>query len=97
MSDHYLKDPRANTYGGWIAALEILAKYDGGLERHMSTWSEHDILYLHGGPEPKSFRYDEENSETVCEWDHDTAPDVETLERLGFHWDSDVECWAKFT
>ena len=45
MSDHYLKDPRANTIDGWIAALEIFAKYVDRAKYHYMS-AEHDILYI---------------------------------------------------
>lgn len=93
MSKNYLKDPRANTFEGWIAALTILAKYNGGLQGNLSTGSEHDILWLSDKPEPLSVDEEEETEE----WADDVKADAEVLNALGFHWDSEVDGWAKFT
>jgi hypothetical protein len=94
----YLKDPRANTFEGWIAALTIFSKYNkSGLQGRMDTASEHDILYLSTVPAPTSARHDEDEGETVCEWDEAVKEDVQILTRLGFHWTTEADCWAKFT
>lgn len=97
MSDIYLKDPRANTYEGWIAALTIFAKYEEkGLQARMDKAAEHDILYLPSKPEPKSAEH--KDGDTVLTWNSEQErEDGESLERLGFHWCRDVDCWAKFT
>jgi hypothetical protein len=96
MSENYLKDPRANSVAGWIAALEIF-------ERHKSDkrgWrpvngAEHDIIYMTDTPTP--LRTTRGYGETICEWSDETKADAEQLEALGFHWSSEDDCWAKFT
>jgi hypothetical protein len=97
MSDDYLSDPRANTFEGWIAALAIFSKYhDKGMQGHLSTGSEHDILYLSDKPAPLSVDEDDDG-EAVEEWAEETKADADMLNALGFHWDDEVDCWAKFT
>lgn len=97
MSDLYLKDLRANTYEGWIAALSIFAKYeDKGITARMQTAAEHDVLYLASEPTPNTAEL--QDGDSVLTWGSERErQDGETLERLGFHWDTDVDCWAKFT
>lgn len=81
MTDNYLKDPRADTFEGWAAALAIFQKYEPkGPQARFMCDAQHDILYCPAKPDPK---VDEE--------------DAKTLRGLGFHWASDVDCWAKFT
>lgn len=94
--ENYLKDPRANTFEGWIAALTIFAKYsEKGTASRMDTASEHDILYLPSEPCPTGFR--EEDNEPISWSNDEQKADAETLHALGFHWSTDVDCWAKFT
>lgn len=96
MSDNYLKDPRANTFEGWMIALSIFAKYnEKGVAGRLETASEHDILYLPSKPEPLSA--EDEDGDGECTWPDETKADAELLDALGFHWDTDVDCWAKFT
>ena len=93
MSDKYLKDPRANTFEGWIAAFQIFAKYQPeGLQSNLDTASEHDILYLCTKPEPIG---KDEEGEYMFAAEHEQ--DAEELDQLGFHWDSQGDCWSKFT
>lgn len=43
---NYMEDPRAKTVGGFIAALEILAKYlEEGTDTKYFINAEHDCLY----------------------------------------------------
>lgn len=94
MIDNYPKDPRADTFAGWQAALAIFAKYQTkGLEDRLDTAAEHDCLYLPAKPEPLRDRNDKD--EWV--WPKETEADAHELRGLGFHWASDCGCWAKFT
>lgn len=93
MSDNYLKDPRANTIEGWIAALQIFAKYrPKGLQDRLETHAEHDILFVCDKPEPVD---QDEEGEPAFAPEH--QEDAAALDGLGFHWDSDGDCWSKFT
>jgi hypothetical protein len=96
MSDHYLKDPRANSLEGWIAAFQIFGKYKiGGLSGYHYMAAEHDIFYVADKPAPLS--YEVVDGDSVCEWEPAAKDDAEALERLGFHWNSECDSWAKFT
>lgn len=97
MSNNLLEDPRAGTYEGWIRALTIFAKYNGkGLEGYAQTSAEHDVIYFEG-PAPVTSHYDEDEGETICEWGDEVKADAAELDGLGFHWDTEVDSWAKFT
>ncbi len=94
MSDNYLKDPRANTVEGWIAALQLLAKYSGGGKFRPIGGAEHDVIFMSGGPEPLTHK--QMSGETVCTWAEEDAENANTLEGLGFHYSNEDDCWCKF-
>jgi hypothetical protein len=87
----YGTDPRACTIEGWIAALQILAKYVTP-KVPFSTGAEHDILYLGPGPEPLDVNDDGEYI-----WPADQLDDALELDRLGFHYNLECDSWAKLT
>lgn len=92
MTDNYLKDPRARTIEGWIAALQIFSKYVGGLQAYLPVCAEHDILFLPAFP-PAIGRTGGDEYQFAPEHEED----AKTLRGLGFHWSSEGDCWAKFT
>jgi hypothetical protein len=100
MSDHYLTDPRANTWEGWKAAFDIFARHHKPMSSrakpdavHFSA--EHDILFISKYPSPLSTKRGD--GHLIGEWADDTKADAMQLEALGFHWSSEGDCWAKFT
>lgn len=101
-TDNFGKDPRAQTIAGWIAALEIFAKYaKDGLQTHLDTGADHDILWLQDEPKPLEVEDDaeihlDEDGVEVQVWPPHSAEDAAMLDALAFHWDTDNESWAKF-
>ncbi len=78
----YMKDARAKSVEGLIAALAIFAKYlKKGQKEKFFTGASHDVLYFYVDLEKLP-----EDSE-----------DGRILVGLGFHADEDSENWAYFT
>ena len=63
-----------------IEALTILMKY-GGADTHAPTHCEHDVFAVAG---------------IGVEMGTVSDTDAKRLDELGFHWDSEYECWASF-
>lgn len=96
---NYLSDPRRLTFEGEIAALHIFAKYDPkGLQGHFDVEHRHDIGYgpCKPAPMPDAPDLDNEEDDECLRWSSATREDAKTLSALGWHWDSDSECWAQF-
>lgn len=52
--DNYMKDPRAKSAEGFIAALQIFAKYwPKGMSNSFFMGAEHDILYIYDSDIPE--------------------------------------------
>lgn len=64
-----------------IAGLEVLSKYLKDGDRKGYVEGQHDIIFV--GPEIKK--------------DTPTQKDVEFLEKIGWHFDKEYDCWAIFT
>jgi hypothetical protein len=101
------KDPRSNTFEGWIAALTILAKYQKkGLQERLFAGADHDVVWFTDKPAPKETEYTQEqldaneppanDDEENPIWPDETKADAAALIGLGFHWDTELNCWAKF-
>lgn len=72
----------ANSPEGWVETFEILAKYmSNGMQTKFFLEAEHDVIYSHISADDVPA-----NSE-----------DGLRLVELGWHLDSDIECWAYFT
>lgn len=70
------------TYRQWIEALQIFAaQSDKGLDAPFYTSAEHDILYT---------------ATTSGEITEDSEEGLR-LKAIGFHIDSDVDVWVKYT
>lgn len=94
----YLKDPRANTFEGWIEAMKIFAKYaKNGLKSRVDTAGEHDIFYLPSEPKPDDVARTPDGEVFLYWEDESKRTDADILDGLGYHWDTDVDCWAKYT
>jgi hypothetical protein len=80
--DLYMTDERRKTVAGFIAALEIFAKYFGdGLNESYFCGGEHDVIYMYVDIEQ-------------CPED---SEDGRLLQSLGWHADSEAGNWAYFT
>lgn len=63
-----------------IDGLTILARYDPDGLDSHSVSAEHDVIYGPGPGDPDAV----------------TEEDRERLEELGWHLDSEADCWARF-
>jgi len=70
-----------------IEGIQILEKYCKPEDQSLAA--EHDILYVGRAFDEEEYK-DEEGRGTV------TDEEWKKLDKLGFHFDSEFHCWAKF-
>jgi hypothetical protein len=81
-SDNYMDDPRAKSVEGFIAGLNIFAKYwEKGLASTYQFGASHDIVHIFDVGLDK------------CPED---SEDGQALRALGFHADEDLDSWGYF-